>query len=598
MPDEQKKILPIDYTNREFNTIRRDLYGIAERFYPDTFRDFSEGSFGAMMVDAVAYVSDQLSFYLDYNVNESFLDTAYQYDNILRHGRIMGYKYTGPNSSYGKVAIYILIPASQTGLGPDRRYIPVMKRGSTFSAQNGTQFTLTKNIDFAEPSNSIIVARTNATTGAPTFYAIKAYGEVVSGFFSSERVSVGAYQRFRSIGLRNPNISEIISIFDTEGNEYFEVDYLAQDMVYREVPNKNFKNDNVPSVLKPLLVSRKFVVNRTADTTIIQFGSGESASSEVVADPASVATDIFGKDYVTDTTFDPTRLSKNQSYGIVPTNTELIIRYRANNSQSNNIATAGINRVTSAVLEFENEQSLDSSQIDTIRGSLECSNEEPIVGNVNNNTSDEIKRKIYDTFPTQNRAVTQADYENIAYRMPAKFGSIKRVSVQRDPSSERRNLNMYVISEDNFGKMIVTNSTIKNNLKTWINHYRMLSDTVDIIDAFIINFGVDFVVRPSSNVDKYELLRECVSALQDYLSTSYFIGEHVNIANLYKRLSEVKGVLDVVSVKITNKNGGNYSSVQFNINENTSPDGTYVVIPKNAIAELKFPTSDIRGKIR
>ena len=182
--------------------------------------------------------------------------------------------------------------------------------------------------------------------------------------------------------------------------------------------------------------------------------------------------------------------------------------------------------------------------------------------------------------------------------MPAKFGSIKRVSVQRDPSSERRNLNMYVISEDNFGKMIVTNSTIKNNLKTWINHYRMLSDTVDIIDAFIINFGVDFVVRPSSNVDKYELLRECVSALQDYLSTSYFIGEHINIANLYKRLSEVKGVLDVVSVKITNKNGGNYSSVQFDINENTSPDGTHVVIPKNAIAELKFPTSDIRGKIR
>jgi hypothetical protein len=212
-------------------------------------------------------------------------------------------------------------------------------------------------------------------------------------------------------------------------------------------------------------------------------------------------------------------------------------------------------------LEFENEQNLDVSEMDTIRGSLECNNEEPIVGNVNNNTSDEIKRKIYDTFPTQNRAVTQADYENIAYRMPAKFGSIKRVSVQRDPNSERRNLNMYVISEDNFGKLIVTNSTIKNNLKTWVNHYRMLSDTIDIIDAFIINFGVDFVVRPTSNVDKYDLLRECVSSLENYSSTSYFIGEHIKITDLYKKLSEVKGVLDVVSVKITNKNSGNYSSV-------------------------------------
>jgi hypothetical protein len=211
MPDDQKKIIPINYTNREFETIRRDLFGIAERYYPDTFRDFSEGSFGAMMVDAVAYIGDQLSFYLDYGVNESFLDTAYQFDNILRHGRILGYKHTGRPSTYGRVAIYILIPASQTGIGPDRRYIPVLKRGSRFSSQTGTQYVLTKNVDFAAPRNPIIVARTNPSTGAPTYYAIKAYGDVVSGYFSSETITVGAYERFKRIGLRNRNISEIIS---------------------------------------------------------------------------------------------------------------------------------------------------------------------------------------------------------------------------------------------------------------------------------------------------------------------------------------------------------------------------------------------------
>ena len=598
MPDDQKKIIPINYTNREFETIRRDLFGIAERYYPDTFRDFSEGSFGAMMVDAVAYIGDQLSFYLDYGVNESFLDTAYQFDNILRHGRILGYKHTGRPSTYGRVAIYILIPASQTGIGPDRRYIPVLKRGSRFSSQTGTQYVLTKNVDFAAPRNPIIVARTNPSTGAPTYYAIKAYGDVVSGYFSSETITVGAYERFKRIGLRNRNISEIISVFDSDGNEYFEVDYLAQDMVYKEIPNSNFKNDNVPSVLKPTLVSRKFTVQRTVDTTILQFGSGESAGTDVVADPANVAMEIYGKNYVTDTTFDPSRLTKNQSFGIVPSNTTLTIRYRLNDGGTNNLAVGALNSVTSTVLEFQDEQNLDVTALRVVRSSLECSNEEPIVGTVNNNTSDEVKRKIYDTFPTQDRAVTQADYENVAYRMPAKFGSIKRVSVQKDPNSERRNLNMYVVSEDNFRNLTTTNSTIKNNLKTWLNHYRMLSDTIDIIDAFIINFGIEFVVRASAGVDKFDLLQTCVSALQTRYSTKYFIGEHISIADIYSTLSKVKGVLDVSNVKIVNKTGDNYSTVKFDINQNTSPDGSYVIVPKNAVAELKFANVDIKGKVR
>ena len=76
MADDQKKIIPINYTSREFNSIRQDLQELAERLYPDSFQDFSEASFASLMMDTVAYVGDQLSFYLDYNVNESFLDTA------------------------------------------------------------------------------------------------------------------------------------------------------------------------------------------------------------------------------------------------------------------------------------------------------------------------------------------------------------------------------------------------------------------------------------------------------------------------------------------------------------------------------------------
>ena len=597
MPDNQKKIIPIDYTNREFESIKRDLEGIAKRYYRDSFRDFSEASFGSMMLDAVAYVGDQLSFYLDYNVNESFLDTAYQFDNVLRHGRTLGYKFQGRASTYGKAALYVLVPASATGIGPDRRYIPTIRRGATFSSNTGLSFTLTENIDFSDPQLPIVTARVDTSTGSPTYYAIKAYGEVVSGFFGSESVTVGSYERFKKINITNPNVTEIISVTDSEGNEYYEVDYLAQDMIFKEVSNKDFRNDNVPAILKPFLVSRKFVVERNRAGVTLQFGSGDSSQSDVVADPSTVAVQLFGKDYVTDSTFDPSRMTKNQSFGIVPSNTSLEIIYRATNASNSNLSAGSLNTVTGVVMDFNDEQTLDRSILDTIRSTIEVDNEDPIVGDVSENSTEDIKRQVYDTFPTQNRAVTQSDYENLAYRMPAKFGKIKRVSVQKDPNSERRNLNMFVIAENSFGKLTTANTTLKNNLKTWLNHYRMLSDTVDILDTFIFNFGIEFIITPNSSVDKFDLLRRCTGTIDKMFSTPFFIGEQISISDIYSTLSRVTGVLDVVKVKIVSRTGTNYSNVQFNINQNTSPDGTFIMIPKNVIAELKYST-DIVGKIR
>ena len=599
MSDEQKKIIPINYTNREFQGIRKDLLQIAERHYPDTFQDFSQASFGSIMVDNLAYVADQLSFYLDYNVNETFLDTAYQYENIIRHGRTLGYKDNGRASTFGKVALYVLVPASPTGLGPDRRYIPILKKGSSFSSDTGLNYVLTENVDFSEPKTQVIAARSNTTTGAPTFYAIKTYGNVVSGRFGSERVVVGAYERFKTITLSTSNISEIISVFDEQGNEYYEVEYLAQDLIFKEVSNSNYKNDNVPSILKPFLASRKFAVNRSRNSVTLQFGSGKSGESNVVADPAEVAMDVFGKTYVTNTTFDPSRLTKNESMGIVPSDTTLTINYRSTNPTNSNLAVGALTRVKSALLDFEDRNSLSATSVSEVISSIEVSNEEPIVGDVTNPTSSEIKRRIFDTFPTQNRAVTQADYENMIYRMPSKFGSIKRCSAQRDPDSRRRNINIYVISEDNFNNLTLANNTIKNNLKTWMNNYRMLSDTIDVLDAFIINYGIEFVVRPSIGADRFTLVDECINILRDkYTNEKLFIGEHIDVAGIYTTLSGVEGVLSVSNIKIVNKNGSNYSSTQFDINENTSPDGSSIIVPRNAVAELKFPTVDIVGKIK
>jgi len=598
MSKDQKKNLPINYTNREFTGIRNDLMELAERFYPDTFQDFSEASFGAMMIDAVAYVGDQMALHLDYNINESFLDTAYQLGNVLRHGRVLGYKDPGRPSTYGEVALYIMVPASSTGMGPDTAYIPILSRGTSFLSDTGLKFVLTENVNFADDKNSVVVAKVDNTTGAPTRYAIKAYGNVVSGDFAQKEVKVGNYERFKRVNLNIDNLSEIISVFDAEGNEYFEVDYLAQDMVYKELKNKNYKNDNVPSILKPMLVSRKYVVERTATGYSLQFGSGEEGESNVVANPQSVAMDVFGKTYVTDTTFDPTRLTKNQSFGIVPANTTLTIIYRTNNPINSNVGVASLKTVSNARLIYENRTGLSNDLVSEINRSVEVSNETPITGDISNPSTSEIKRRIYDTFPTQNRAVTQTDYENLATRMPGKFGSLKRVSAQKDNDSQKRNINLYVVSEDSFGKLIQSNSTIKENLKTWLNQHRMINDTVDILDTYIINIGIEFIIKTVDGADKSTALASAINRLSSKYSEGFFIGEPIYISDIYSELKKEPDILDVIKVKIVPKTGGSYSYVDLQINKNLSPDGSYLMCPKNAIFELKFPQTDIKGKVR
>ena len=597
MSDEPKKIVPINYTRRTFTGIRDELVQLTERYYPNTFQDWSEASFGALMLDAVAYVGDQLNFYLDYNVNECFLDTSYQYSNILRHGRALGYKHTGKPSLHGRVALYVLIPASVTGIGPDRAYCPLLRRGSTFTAQNGIGFVLTENVDFGDLKNPTVVARVDTNTGSPTYYAIKAEGAVVSGNFTTESYTVGPYERFRRIRI-DEDVTEIISVIDGEGNEYFEVDYLAQDMVFKEMTNKNFLDDNVPSILKPMLVSRKFVVERDRNNTYLQFGSGKEGDSDVVANPQQVALNMYGKTYTTDVTFDPTRLPQTINYGIVPSSTTLTVVMRVNNTFISNVTVGGLNKVNNARFKFSNPKILTRSKTTNVIKSLEVQNELPIIGKTSSPTSTEVKRRIYDTFPTQNRAVTQADYESLAYRMPAKYGSIKRVSIQKDPTSLKRNLNMYVISEDKYGKLTLSNQAIKDNLKTWLNQYRMMNDTIDILDPYIIDVGVEFAIKASHGVDKFALLAAATMALNKRFNTPFFIGEPLYISDIYNDLKQVRGVLDVVKVKITNKTGTNYSSNVLDISQNLSPDGDYLVVPKNAILQVRFPKMDIIGKIR
>jgi len=590
---------PIKYTSRDYDSIRTDLVEHAKRYYPDTFKDFNEASFGALMLDTVAYVGDILSFYLDYQVNESYFDSAIEFSNVIRLGRQLGYKFQSNPSSYGTVLIYALVPAKTSGLGPDPAYLPILKKGTEFSSTSGNTFILNEDVRFDDPYNEIVAARTDDATGLPTSYAVRAYGTIVSGVFGVERKVLGSFERFRRVKLDTDGIVEITSVVDTEGNSYYEVDHLSQNTVFKEVVNKGDNKDTVSSLMRPFVVTRRFVVERDNNSAFLQFGYGSSGeiTSPSVADPKNVILDLNGRDYISDISFDPYKLLKTDKFGIAPSNTTLTITYRANTAANVNAAAGSVTKIIRPITEFANRSELTNSTVSGVVSSLECFNQDPIVGDTTIDNAEEVRRRAIDHFATQNRAVTQLDYESLVYSMPQKFGSVKRCRIIRDPDSLRRNLNLYTISEATNGKLTETNNTIKENVRVWLNRYKMISDTIDILDAKIVNIGIEFEVIASENANRYELLNDCTKVLKNMFSISPHIGEPLYITDMLSALNKIDGVVDTKRLSVVKKTGANYSSTRFNMDEALSADGRYLSVPLNVILELKYPNTDIKGTI-
>lgn len=598
MPNN-KKAVAVKYTSRDFQSIKNDLIEYSKRYYPDTFKDFNEASFGALMLDTVAYVGDMLSFYLDYQANESFLDTAVEFDNIVKLGRQLGFRFKGTPSTYGTVSLFIKIPAASNGLGPNYSYAPVLLKGTQFTSGGGAGFILNENVDFSDTNLETVVAEVNQDTGLPTSYAIKAYGQVISGRIFEDIISVGDFQKFRRVRLSGGNVTEVINVFDSEGHEYFEVEYLSQNIIFKEIPNHDSNRETTPFLLKPQVVPRRFIVEQGRVDTFLQFGHGseDELTTDSQIEPTNVVLNMYGRDHVTDQSFDPNKLLQTDKFGVAPSNTSLRIIYRSNTASSANVAAEALNKIVTPLFKFRESESLVRRLKSSVITSLEVSNEEPIVGSISLPTSEELKKRIFDTFSSQNRAVTKQDYISLCYSMPSKFGAVKRANIVQDNDSFKRNLNLYVVSEAVDGSLVKTNTTLKNNLKIWLNRYKMMNDSIDILDARIANIGINFVIVPEREKNKFDILAAASAVLRNKMSISNDVGSPFYITDIYKILNDVSGVVDVVDVTIERKIGSNYSTTSFDIDEHMSLDRRYIRVPEDVILEVKFPRTDIQGAV-
>jgi hypothetical protein len=594
-----KKSKFIDYTSRDFDSIKKSLIEYSKRYYPNSYQDFSKAGFGSLMMDTVSYIGDSLSFYLDYQANETFLQNASEIDNVIALAKQSGYKFTNTPSSQGLAAFFVLVPASGDGTKINQSYIPVLKAGAELMSKNGTSFILDQDVDFK--NGEATAARFDSSTNAVTYYALKAYGKVSSGTKSTAETVVGEYKKFKRVTVSIADVNEIISVTDSLGNEYYEVDYLSQNTVYKAIKNVDpGTRTQAPQIMKPFVASRRFTTDFFRDRVELQFGAGqeEDFAADKALDPSNIAMKISGKHYVTDEVLDPNKLVSSDKMGVSPANTTLFITYRRNTTSNTNVASNTLDKVVRKEISFDNEELLSNSVSTVVRGSLETTNDEPITGDNVDLTVEDIKVRAMNTFGAQNRAVTEQDYEAMCYLMPAKFGSVKRAKICKDPQSVRKNMNIYVLTENVDGSLTTANTILKNNLKTWVSKNKMINDTVDILDGKIVNFGINFSISAREDYESADVLNNCLLKLQEvYAEKVAHIGEDFSISEIYQHLNAVEGVLDTQNVSIVNKTGTSYSGIYLDIDKHTSRDGRDINLPKNVVYEIKLPKADIKGSV-
>lgn len=597
-----KNVQPVDYTKTSFNEIKEELVQYIKRYYPDTYKDFKKSSFGSMMLDLVSYVGDQLHYYSDHNANEAIAAYTKDPNILIQHIQTLGGDPVVNPVGVGEIDVQVLRPADSLGVSLDSNYEVTCRAGSKFVSQGGTTYTQIRDVTFTEDNSQIVGYNTTADGSKIDYYVFKAKVPVISGEERTYTVTVGNFRRFLKIEIPDPTITEILKVEDINKNEYFQVDHLSQNVIYRPINDPENRDPMVSSIMRPSPVPRRFIVEKTLDRTYLVFGHGSDSDLKTnsVAEPSKVLLKQAAKNYTSSPSLDPSRLLASDTLGVAPQNTTITITYRSNTAMNTNAAVGTVTQAADPILFFANEQKLDNAKVDFIRQNVQAYNEEPINGNISMPTTEEIKRRYLGTFGAQGRAVTKQDYVSAAYSMPPIYGSIKRAAVLRDTNDLRRNLNMFLMAEGADGKLQKPSILLKQNLKTWIDSVRMISDSVDIFDANIINFGIDFKVSLKRNVNQKAVLTTIKQRIFDELSTiPPEIGEPLYLTEITRIIQNIPEVVNVSvkdGVKVTSLSGTNYTDYFYNVKTNTSPDNSYIYIPENSIWEIKY-IDDIKGTI-
>jgi hypothetical protein len=609
----------IKYINKDFTELRASLINYAQTYFPTTYNDFSPASPGMMFMEMAAYVGDVLSFYLDNQFQENFLQYARQTNNLFELAYMFGYKPNVTQVAVTEIDFYQQVPSSGSQYAPDYRYALVVPANSTVSSTltNVTStFLIEDPVDFTVSSSQDPTEVTvySVAGGNPTFFLLKKTRKAISSTISTTTFSFGNPQKFATVDLNDNKIIGVLDVFDSNGNQWYEVDHLGQEMVYTSVKNTN-PNDpnfyvnqgNAPYLLKLEKQQRRFVTRFLNSTTLqFQFGAGtvNDSDEEITPNPNNVGIGLpFEKTKLT-TAYSPSNFLFTKTYGIAPSNTTLTVRYLTGGGVTSNVNANVLNTLNSTPT-FLNSN-LNSNTATTIFNSLAVTNPFAADGGGDGDTIEEIRQNSMANFASQLRNVTQDDYLVRALSMPAKYGVISKAYIEptkRDAlvSAGESNsvLDLYTLSYNIDKTLRTCTDALKQNLTTYLSQYRMIGDAVNIKDGFIINIGVNFEIIILPNYNNNEVLIKCIDALKVYFAIdNWQINQPIILRELYILLDRIQGVQTVKNIEITNLVGENlgYSPYAYDINGATSANVIYPSLDPS-IFEVKYLNQDIQGKV-
>lgn len=600
----------IQYSNKTFVDFRQQLVDYAKNYFPDTYNDFSPTSPGMMFIEMAAYVGDILSFYQDIQLQETFIQYAQEPGNLYNLAYMMGYR---PKISTAATVTLDMYQEVRATLNANNQYVPNLAYAATVDSNAVVQSDTTPRVNFLtedkvnfafsssfDPTEVTVYSTAGS---AISYFLLKKQVKAISAEIRTTTYQVPSFERFRTITIADTGILGVLEITGSNGETWTEVPYLAQDTVFTETANVGSNSNLAPYILSLQKVPRRFVTRFTSTGELqIQFGAGQENTDDsvITPDPTNVGLgdQIIGVSKI-DTAYDPSNFMYTGAYGVAPVGS-LYIRYLTGGGVTSNVPAGTITTIISKT---------STATTSGDQNNLTVSNPEPATGGKDGDTTDELRQNSIKAFSEQLRTVTKEDYTVRALSMPPRFGTIAKVFVTQDQltstysttdvilDSNPLSLSMYVLAYNNDGTLTQATPTLKQNLETYISQYKMLTDAVNIKNAFIVNIGIKYDIILSPSATGRDVLVKCTEALQDYFKLSKrSINQSINISKLFTLLDRVKGVQTVQRIEVVNKVGGNYSQYAYDVKGATQNNIVYPSYDP-CIFEVKFPDADIEGRI-
>ena len=615
----------IRYIDRNFNTIRDSLIQYSKTYFPNTYNDFTDTSTGMLFMEMAAYVGDVLSFYLDNQIQETFIQKARQTTNLYALAYSLGYVPKVTTTATTMISFYQQVPAilSASVYVPDFDYSLIIPENTqvTSNTNSNQKFLIEDAIDFSASSSldptTVSVYQISGVN--PTYFLLKKDRKAISATVNTESFTFTNSVKFDTRTIRAANIIGVLDCTDTNGNTWYEVPNLAQENVFNSIRNTNTNDPNysvdteVPYILELKTVQRRFATRFMDSGSLqLQFGAGSTRSTteEIIPNPDNVGLGLpFEKTKLT-TAFSPVNFVFTNTYGIAPYNTTLTVRYLTGGGQAANVEAGSLTTIDTTNVSFVNQPIVTTPAVTTtlanaIFNSLATNNPLAADGGNDGDSVEEVRQNALGNFQNQLRTVTAQDYLVRTLSMPSNLGVIAKAHTQPCKIGDYQSgelpsvLDLYILSYDENKNLRIASDTLKRNLQTYLSEYRMINDSINIKDAYIINIGVNFDIIVSPNFNNSETITKCIDSLTNYFSIDKWqINEPILMKDLFILLDKVQGVQTVQDVQIVNLTGTSlgYSDFAYDVNGAMIDNVIYPSIDP-MVFEVKNPNQDILGRV-